>query len=135
MCAAEKEKLSLYIYIHTEAVTLSVMSSSAAAEVVTPLSSQNSLLLDDSIRIWVLLPITVAMFLVGVLRHLGTKLLSSKPAPPTDTAKAQMREAQAVVRSQVCIYLCTHVFMWLRLLLFDILMRNHDSVCSDRNMI
>lgn len=64
-------------------------------------ASQNSLLLDDSIRIWVLLPITAAMFLVGVLRHLATKLLSSKPIQQNDTAKAQMREAQAVIRSQV----------------------------------
>ena len=67
--------------------------------------SPHSLLLDDGIRVWVLLPITVAMFLVGVLRHLATKLMSSKPAAPADADDegkiAQLREAQAVMRSQV----------------------------------
>ena len=58
--------------------------------------------LDAGIRVWVLLPITVAMFLVGVLRHLASKLLTSKPAPPRgETQLAQLKEAQAVMRAQV----------------------------------
>lgn len=79
----------------------STVSSAPAAAGMSP----HSLLLDDGIRVWVLLPITVAMFLVGVLRHLATKLMSSKPAAPADADDegkiAQLREAQAVMRSQV----------------------------------
>lgn len=52
--------------------------------------------LDSDIRNWVLIPITVAMFLVGVLRHNFARLLRGE-------AKVDMkalREAQAVIRAE-----------------------------------
>ena len=55
-----------------------------------------TLLLDGDIRNWVLIPITVAMFLVGVLRHNFSKLLRSD-------AKVDLkglREGQAVIRAE-----------------------------------
>ena len=52
--------------------------------------------LDGDIRNWVLIPITVAMFLVGVLRHNVAKLLRSDGKVDLNA----LREAQAVIRAE-----------------------------------
>ena len=55
-----------------------------------------TLRLDSDIRNWVLIPITVAMFLVGVLRHNFAKLLRSDAKVDLKA----LREAQAVIRAE-----------------------------------
>ena len=45
-------------------------------------AAMETLRLDGDIRNWVLIPITVAMFLVGVLRHNFAKLLRSDAKVP-----------------------------------------------------
>lgn len=55
-----------------------------------------TLRLDADIRNWVLIPITLAMFLVGVLRHNVAKLLRSDAKVDLKT----LREAQAVIRAE-----------------------------------
>lgn len=52
--------------------------------------------LDSDIRNWVLIPITVAMFLVGVLRHNFARLLRGEAKVDTKA----LREAQAVMRAE-----------------------------------
>ena len=52
--------------------------------------------LDGDIRNWVLIPITVAMFLVGVLRHNVAKLLRGDAKVDLPA----LREAQAVIRAE-----------------------------------
>jgi hypothetical protein len=52
---------------------------------------EDTLRLDPDIRNWVLVPITVAMFLVGVLRHNFAKLLRSDAKVDLKA----LREAQA----------------------------------------
>ena len=52
--------------------------------------------LDGAIRNWVLIPITVAMFLVGVLRHNVARLLRSD----AKVDLGALREAQAVIRAE-----------------------------------
>mmetsp|Transcript_3869 Transcript_3869/g.9863 ORF Transcript_3869/g.9863 Transcript_3869/m.9863 type:complete len:248 (-) Transcript_3869:55-798(-) len=59
------------------------------------------LMLDPKVRNWVMLPITFAMFLIGILRHLMSKLLRG-----TSTAKLkQIQQKQILQRSQ---YLRAH---------------------------
>lgn len=41
----------------------------------------NDLVLDTAIRDWVLVPLSVVMVLIGVLRHFVTKLMRSNPNP------------------------------------------------------
>jgi len=50
---------------------------------------EQSLLLDSALRDWVLLPITLVMVLVGVLRNNLMKLLEGKPKMTTLTAARQ----------------------------------------------
>ena len=56
------------------------------------------LFLDSAIRDWVLIPITVVMVLVGVMRHHVLTLLNS---PPKRGTLARIREQRIMVRSQV----------------------------------
>ncbi|KIR26668.1 hypothetical protein I307_02016 [Cryptococcus deuterogattii 99/473] len=58
--------------------------------------AEQDLYLDPSIRDWVLVPITLIMLLVGVLRHYVTQFLNS--APKKQTAAA-VREQRALGRS------------------------------------
>eukprot|EP00850_Spirogloea_muscicola_P006777 SM000032S12161 [mRNA] locus=s32:790445:792459:- [translate_table: standard] len=61
------------------------------------MGASRDLVLDTAIRDWVLLPLTVVMVLIGVLRHLVTKLMHSDP--PVDP-KA-LREGQIVLRARM----------------------------------
>ena len=56
----------------------------------------SSIRLDGAIRNWVLIPITVAMFLVGVVRHNVAKLLRKD----VKVDLPALREAQAVIRAE-----------------------------------
>ena len=56
----------------------------------------SSIRLDGAIRNWVLIPITVAMFLVGVVRHNVGKLLRKD----VKVDLPALREAQAVIRAE-----------------------------------
>ncbi|KDN49925.1 transmembrane protein [Tilletiaria anomala UBC 951] len=56
-----------------------------------------SLYLDSAIRDWVLIPITLVMVLVGVLRHNVTMLINS---PPKKSTLAKIREQRVLGRSQ-----------------------------------
>lgn len=58
--------------------------------------ADGDLVLDRAIQLWVLLPITVATFLMGVLRHYAVVLLTREPR--VDIFK--MRDASALARSQ-----------------------------------
>ncbi|WVR09076.1 hypothetical protein IAU60_006137 [Kwoniella sp. DSM 27419] len=58
--------------------------------------AEQDLYLDPSIRDWVLIPITLIMVLVGVLRHYVTLLLNSAPKKQ---AAAAVREQRAMGRS------------------------------------
>lgn len=57
---------------------------------------ETTIRLDGDIRNWVLIPITVAMFLVGVLRHNVAKLLRGD----AKVDLRALREAQAVIRAE-----------------------------------
>ena len=69
--------------------------------------------LDPQIRAYVLIPITVAMFFVGVIRHNVSKIVQSTTVGKKIEYDG-LREAQAVVRatriSQNCGYLTTKGF-------------------------
>ena len=56
----------------------------------------NSLTLDPAIRTWVLVPISLAMFLIGVIRHHASRLLATGPRKVELKA---VRESQAVMRA------------------------------------
>ncbi|OCF54528.1 hypothetical protein L486_08078 [Kwoniella mangroviensis CBS 10435] len=58
--------------------------------------AEQDLYLDPSIRDWVLIPITLIMVLVGVLRHYVTLLLNS---PPKKQPAAAVREQRALGRA------------------------------------
>ncbi|WVQ81262.1 hypothetical protein IAT38_003385 [Cryptococcus sp. DSM 104549] len=58
--------------------------------------AEQDLYLDPSIRDWVLIPITLIMLLVGILRHYVTQLLNSAPKKQ---AAAAVREQRALGRS------------------------------------
>ncbi|WRT69019.1 uncharacterized protein IL334_006001 [Kwoniella shivajii] len=58
--------------------------------------AEQDLYLDPSIRDWVLIPITLIMVLVGVLRHYVTLLLNS---PPKKQLAAAVREQRALGRA------------------------------------
>ncbi|WWC91254.1 uncharacterized protein L201_006197 [Kwoniella dendrophila CBS 6074] len=60
------------------------------------LKAEQDLYLDPSIRDWVLIPITLIMVLVGVLRHYVTLLLNS---PPKKQPAAAVREQRALGRA------------------------------------
>ncbi|KAJ3071308.1 ER membrane complex subunit 3 [Podochytrium sp. JEL0797] len=60
-------------------------------------SQDNAMYLDPAIRDWVLVPIMVAMILVGILRHYATMLLMSMP---NQTLKA-IREGCALTRARM----------------------------------
>ena len=51
--------------------------------------AEQSLFLDSAIRDWVLIPITVVMVLVGILRHNVLSLLNS---PPKKISAEALRE-------------------------------------------
>jgi predicted Abi (CAAX) family protease len=55
------------------------------------------LVLDPQIRDWVLIPIVVVMFLVGVLRHFATKLVKSEPK--TDATQIEFRSVLLIFLS------------------------------------
>ncbi|TTB56402.1 ER membrane protein complex subunit 3 [Bagarius yarrelli] len=55
------------------------------------------LLLDSSIRVWVVLPIVLITFLVGVLRHYVTKLLQSEKKVEME----QVSDSQVLLRSRI----------------------------------
>ncbi|GAB6031958.1 ER membrane complex subunit 3 [Chamberlinius hualienensis] len=55
------------------------------------------LLVDSNIRMWVFLPIVVITFLIGILRHYVSILLSS----PKKVDVLQMQDSQALLRSRV----------------------------------
>ncbi|BBM96953.1 ER membrane protein complex subunit 3 [Marchantia polymorpha subsp. ruderalis] len=56
----------------------------------------NDLMLDTQIRDWVLVPLSVVMVLIGVLRHFVTKLLRSSQNPDIKAVK----EGQVVLRAR-----------------------------------
>ncbi|CAD6885610.1 unnamed protein product [Tilletia controversa] len=56
-----------------------------------------TLVLDSAIRDWVLLPITLVMILVGILRHNVTLLIDS---PPKKISKQALREQRVLARAQ-----------------------------------
>ncbi|KAE8214341.1 hypothetical protein CF327_g2247 [Tilletia walkeri] len=56
-----------------------------------------TLVLDSAIRDWVLLPITLVMILVGILRHNVTMLIDS---PPKKISKQALREQRVLARAQ-----------------------------------
>lgn len=60
-------------------------------------SREQDLFLDSSIRDWVLVPITIVMVLVGVLRSSVLQLLQS---PPKRGQLSQIREQRVLFRSQ-----------------------------------
>lgn len=62
------------------------------------LTYRQALYLDPSIRDWVLIPITLIMVLVGLLRHYVTMLLNS---PPKKQPVAAVREQRCLMRSQL----------------------------------
>jgi hypothetical protein len=53
--------------------------------------------LDPAIRDWVLFPIMLVMFLVGLLRHLATYLLKS--TPKTNSKSVREKYARFVLRN------------------------------------
>ncbi|KAJ1984638.1 hypothetical protein H4R34_000541 [Dimargaris verticillata] len=60
--------------------------------------SGQEMYLDPAIRNWVLIPITIVMVLVGVVRHQITLLLGGRPKPPTPLA---LRETKALARGNI----------------------------------
>ncbi|KAL9933298.1 hypothetical protein V8E36_008016 [Tilletia maclaganii] len=60
-------------------------------------AAAQTLVLDSSIRDWVLLPITVVMILVGILRHNVTLLIDS---PPKKISRQALREQRILARAQ-----------------------------------
>lgn len=58
--------------------------------------TQNILILDASIRDWVLLPIVVFMFLFGILRHYATIMMRTN----RKADKAKVEQAQTLLRAQ-----------------------------------
>ena len=74
------------------------------------LTSHDALLhLDPQIRLYVLLPITIAMFFVGVIRHNVSKIFGQGASSGKKIDHDGLKEAQAVVRAtriaQNCGYL------------------------------
>ncbi|RXK37869.1 hypothetical protein M231_04867 [Tremella mesenterica] len=63
-----------------------------------PVKVEQELYLDPSIRDWVLIPITLIMVLVGILRHYVTQLLVSAPKKQT---LAAVREQRALARGAI----------------------------------
>eukprot|EP00898_Chlorokybus_atmophyticus_P006412 jgi/Chlat1/6772/Chrsp50S06462 len=61
---------------------------------------QGEILLDSAIRDWVLVPITFAMFLTGIVRHNVSRLIGSGGGDKKIDPKA-LRESQAVARSAI----------------------------------
>ncbi|KAK0540169.1 hypothetical protein OC835_000791 [Tilletia horrida] len=61
-------------------------------------AAAQTLVLDSAIRDWVLLPITVVMILVGILRHNVTLLIDS---PPKKVSRQALREQRVLARAQV----------------------------------
>ncbi|KAJ1978514.1 hypothetical protein H4R33_005949 [Dimargaris cristalligena] len=62
--------------------------------------SGQQMFLDPAIRDWVLIPITIVMVLVGVLRHQMTVLMNGKPKPPT---LAAVKESKALMRGSMLV--------------------------------
>lgn len=58
--------------------------------------AEQTLLLDSAIRNWVLLPITIVILLVGLVRHNIIMLISNPPKKMTDL---QLREQRIMARS------------------------------------
>lgn len=58
--------------------------------------SQPELLLDSSIRTWVVLPIVIITFLFGIIRHYLSLLMTSE----RDVTLEQVRDGQALLRSR-----------------------------------
>ncbi|KAJ7545146.1 hypothetical protein O6H91_09G109500 [Diphasiastrum complanatum] len=56
----------------------------------------NDLVLDTAIRDWVLVPLSLVMVLIGVLRHFVSKALQSSPTPDPKAFK----ESQVVIRAR-----------------------------------
>lgn len=54
------------------------MNSSRDRHISQPVKNMAELLLDSNIRFWVFLPIVVITFLIGIIRHYVTILLSSE---------------------------------------------------------
>ncbi|KAJ1657441.1 hypothetical protein IWQ61_003164 [Dispira simplex] len=65
-----------------------------------------NMFLDPAIRDWVLIPITIVMVMVGILRHQMTLLLNGKPKPPTLPA---IRESKALMRGGVLVRNHNHI--------------------------
>lgn len=56
----------------------------------------SDLLLDPSIRVWVFLPIVIITFLVGILRHYVSILISSSK----NVELQQVQDSQILIRSR-----------------------------------
>ncbi|CAA7046435.1 unnamed protein product [Microthlaspi erraticum] len=54
------------------------------------------LVLDTAIRDWVLIPLSVVMVLIGILRYFVSKLMRSSPTPDAKMVK----EGQVVIRAR-----------------------------------
>ncbi|KAG0544308.1 hypothetical protein BDA96_02G264300 [Sorghum bicolor] len=57
------------------------------------------LVLDTAIRDWVLIPLSVVMVLIGVLRYFVSKLMRSPPTSPSPDPKL-VKEGQVVIRAR-----------------------------------
>jgi hypothetical protein len=57
------------------------------------------LVLDTAIRDWVLVPLSVVMVLIGVLRYFVAKLMRSPSASPSPDPKL-VKEGQVVIRAR-----------------------------------
>ncbi|KAG7541893.1 Integral membrane protein EMC3/TMCO1-like [Arabidopsis thaliana x Arabidopsis arenosa] len=53
------------------------------------------LVLDTAIRDWILIPLSVVMVLIGILRYFVSKLMRSSPTPDSKMVK----EGQVVIRA------------------------------------
>lgn len=92
---------------------------------------EQDLFLDSSIRDWVLIPITIVMVLVGVLRSNVLQLLQSTPKRGQ---LAKIREQRVLVRAQALqanlFYLPPQVFLARRQALIDVF-TNGDYIASE----
>lgn len=76
-------------------VAARIFSSSALAGAISTGGAPTPLLLDPSIRDWVLFPIILITLLVGLLRHYVTSALKGKPAPKMNTIRNAQTAAYA----------------------------------------
>ena len=72
------------------------------------------LVLDTAIRNWVLIPLSVVMVLIGVLRYFVSKLMRSSQNPDLKIVK------EGYVCLDLCVCVCVFVFMYVGFDGFDV---------------